>query len=104
MVRRQEARKRTYRPRRGEEHEGRARSVPYSAATLTADHHRVQTSSPKNMEVTMLGGLVVRVYCCIARAWRGGDVAASGTRLILFPVWTSIDSILVDRVCKRRYM
>ena len=61
MVRRQEARKRTYRPRRGEEHGGRARSVPYSAATLTADHHRVQMAySTKNMEVTTIDGTVVR--------------------------------------------
>jgi len=82
MVRRQEARKRTYRPRRGEEHGGRATSVPYSAATPTAVHHQVQTSSIKHMEVTMLGDIVVRQCCCIARAWRGGDVAASGTRLI----------------------
>jgi hypothetical protein len=64
MVRRQEARKRTYRPRRGEEHGERATSVPYSAATLIADHHRVQMAfSTKNMEVTMLDGIVVQ---CIA--------------------------------------
>ena len=67
MDRGQEARKRTYRPRPGEEHGERARRVPYSGATRSADHHRVQKASPtKTMDVdTMMDGVIV-VGCLLA--------------------------------------
>lgn len=72
IVQVQETRKRTYRPRPGEEHEERARSVPYSEATRSADHHQVQKASPtKSMEVdTMIDGIVVgRLLYSSRLAW-----------------------------------